>query len=80
MTQQEIKALLDSLERIAGAIEGKSGNSAVEIVNRFSEVYKRLEIMRNAVANLKYSEVVEKELTGIMETHTKIANEVMEEN
>jgi hypothetical protein len=80
MNKQEIKALLDSLDRISKAIEGKSGNSAVEVVNRFSEVYRRLQVMRDVVAELKYSKVVEEHLTSIMKTYTKIANEVMNEN
>jgi hypothetical protein len=79
MTPQETKAFLDSLNRIAKAIEGKSDNSAVEVVNRFSEVFRMLQALnQNAIDN--ESLVLSESILEIMKVYTKIANKVMNEN
>ena len=43
MTPQDFKALLDALQGIQRAIEGKVGSSPEKAVNRFAEVYRMLQ-------------------------------------
>jgi tetrahydromethanopterin S-methyltransferase subunit G len=56
MNKQDFNALLDSLDRISKAIEGKKDNCAAEIVNRFDVVFIQLKdlehtfiLFRNAI-------------------------------
>ena len=80
MTPQDFKALLESLNRIGTALEAKSGNSAVMVVNRFSVVLRMLKNTRDAMVSTKFSPVAEKELTKIIKTYTRIAEEVLNED
>jgi len=72
MTQQDFKALLDVLTRIAEAI-------AVEIVNRFAVVFRQLKILHKTLVEVNEKKTAEAVLT-IMKTYTDIAVEVMNEN
>ena len=80
MNPQDFKALLESLDRISGAIEHKADGSAQKIVNSFSEVYRMIETTRNVVAELKYSSVIEEALTNIMKKYVEVSEEVLNEN
>jgi hypothetical protein len=79
MTQQDFKALLDVLTRIAEAIEGKQDKVAVEIVNRFAVVFRQLKILHKTLVEVNEKKTAEAVLT-IMKTYTDIAVEVMNEN
>jgi hypothetical protein len=76
MTPQDFKVLLDVLNRIATALEGKDDNVAVETVNRFAETYRMLEDLEIAS-----DEAGQPELSGmileIRKTHVRIANEIL---
>jgi hypothetical protein len=79
MTPQDFKALLDVLNRIATALEGKEKNVAVETVNRFAEVYRILETLINEYQNLTDDETL-MFLQNARKTHVKIANEILQIN
>jgi len=76
LSPQDFKALLSSLDRISQAIEGKSGNCAVEVVNRFSKVFRMLKASQNI---LTY-EGLAAYILIIQKTYVKIANDVMSED
>ena len=77
MTPQDFKALLDALNRISEAIEGKSGKRAETIVNRFAEVFRQLQHLRDCNEAEKW---LVTELDKIIKTYSKIAEEVLNEN
>ena len=77
MTPQDFKALLDALNRISEAIEGKSGKRAETIVNRFAEVFRQLQHLRGCNEAEKW---LVTELDKIIKTYSKIAEEVLNEN
>jgi len=80
MTQQDFKALLDSLNRIASAIEGKSGKSAAETVNRFSIIFKRLQYITGKQWPLGEHQNLLDYIADTQNLYVKIANEVMSED
>ncbi len=79
MTPQDFKALLDVLNRIAKALEGKEKNVTVEIVNRFAEVYRRHDDLIKNGWMLKQNPELDifDQLKDIQKTHVKIANEIL---
>ena len=77
MTPQDFKALLDVLNRIATALEGKEKNVAVEIVNRFAETYRMLEDLEIACDRHDQFEL-SGEVLKIRKSHVKIANEILQ--
>jgi len=88
MTPQDFKALLDVLNRIATALEGKEKNVAVETVNRFAEVYRSLLSIQECMENMRGSlgsgdaeEFNRMMLEAVINTHikhAKIANEILQ--
>jgi hypothetical protein len=78
MNSQDFKALLDSLNRISEAIEAKSGNRSIEIVNRFAMVFRQLKILHKTLVEVNEKKTAEAVLI-IMKTYTDIAVEVMNE-
>ena len=77
MNSQDFKALLDVLNRIATALEGKEKNVAVEVVNRFAEVYRMLEDLEIACDKHDQPEL-SGEVLKTRKTHVKIANEILQ--
>jgi hypothetical protein len=76
MTPQDFKALLDVLNRIAKALEGKDKDVAVEIVNRFAEVYRMLEeVEKMCEKNDQFG--LAGEVLKIRKTHVKIAGKII---
>jgi hypothetical protein len=78
LSPQDFKALLDSLSRISEAIEAKSGNRSVEIVNRFAVVFRQLKILHKTLVEVNEKGTAEA-VSTIMKTYTDIAVEVMNE-
>ena len=76
MTPQDFKALLEALQRISKAIEGKSGNAVVETVNRFSVVFKELKQAYNIDSLPKIKE----HILEVEKLYAKIASEILNEN
>ena len=79
MTPQDFKALLASLDRISEAIEDKSGNQAIKIVNRFAVVFRQLKQLHKVLIEVKENKTADIVL-DIMKTYVKIAGEVMNED
>ncbi len=86
MNNQDFKALLDALNRIAKALEGKEKNNPVEIVNRFAKVYRMLDELlcdipadKDPKSDLDYLCMTNR-LKDIKKTYVKIANEILNEN
>ena len=77
MTPQDFKALLDVLNRIATALEGKDKNVATEIVNRFAEVYRMLEDLEIACDRNDQPEL-SGEVLEIRKTHVRIAKDILQ--
>lgn len=80
MTPQDFKALLDVLNRIATALEGKDNNVAVEVVNRFGEVYRMLDDLIEKGWTLKNNPEIDifDHLKDIQKTHVRIANDILQ--
>ena len=79
MTPQDFKALLASLDRISEAIEGKSVNRVIEVVNRFAEVFRMLqELEKMCDRNEQFG--LSGEVIKIKKMYSKIAGEVLNEN
>jgi len=79
MNPQDFKALLDSLNRIGEALEGKEGKVAVDIVNRFSVVFRSLKSLHKVLVEVNENKTAEIVL-DIMKIHVKIAQGVLDEN
>ena len=79
MTPQDFKALLDVLNRIATALEGKDQNIATETINRFAEVYRMLDDLIKNGWTLKNNPEIDifDHLKDIQETHVRIANDIL---
>jgi hypothetical protein len=79
MTPQETKAFLAVLDRIATALEGKDNNVAIDIVNRFGEVYRRLDDLIENGWTLKHNPeiAISDILMDIRKTHARIADEIL---
>jgi hypothetical protein len=79
MNPQETKALFDVLNRIATALEGKDNDIAVDIVNRFAEVYRRHDDLIKNGWTLKFNPEIQglDQLKDIQKTHAKIAGEIL---
>ena len=78
MNPQDFKALLDSLDRISEAIEGKSDNRVIEIVNRFAVVFRMLKELEK-MCDIKGQSELSGEVVKIIRKYAKIAEEVMNE-
>jgi hypothetical protein len=76
MTPQETKALLDVLNRIATALEGKDKNIPEKIVNRFAEVYQML-LASEKTCRMNGQPGMADEILKIEITHVEIANEIL---
>ncbi len=79
MNGQDFKALLDSLNRISEAIEGKADNGVAETVKRFSAVYVSLQILHKTLLEIKEFKLA-KAVGTIMETYSFVEKEVLNES
>jgi len=79
LSPQDFKALLSSLDRISEAIEGKQGNCAVEVVNRFSSVFRMLKMLKT-ICERHNQNGLAREVQKIIKTYAKISNDLMLED
>lgn len=83
MTTQDFKALLDALNRISKAIEGKTDNRVVKTVNRFAEVFRMLVSIQgrdwNEGQRVDDFQELKDFILEIQKKYAKIAEEVLNE-